>query len=269
MHGGADSLVRQANKPGGGRAQYGETVELEIDSPGGGEFQTRITAPEDRDPAGLDSALAQAVANLGAEDEPVQLWVRAATSADDATAARFGFEPYRDLWQLRCRLPAPGPALDTRPFTPADIDDLVAVNNRAFAWHPEQGGLTAAAVRERMDEPWFDPDGLRLHHDGDRLAGFCWTKVHADASPPLGEIYVIALDPDFHGRGLGAPMTRSGLAWLADRGLRCGMLYVESDNHAANAAYRKIGFVPHHTDRAYRRPAHRPPPGSAAHTGMP
>lgn len=244
-------------------------MELEIDSPGGGEFRTRITAPEDRDPAGLESALARAVAGIGAEDEPVQLWVRAAADADDATAARFGFEPYRDLWQLRCPLPAPGPALDTRPFTPADIDDLVAVNNRAFAWHPEQGGLTADAVREQMGEPWFNPDGLRLHHDGSRLAGFCWTKVHTDASPPLGEIYVIALDPDFHGRGLGAPMTRSGLAWLADRGLRCGMLYVESDNHAANAAYRRIGFVHHHTDRAYRRPDRRPPPGSAAHTGTP
>lgn len=244
-----------------GPARYGETVELEIDSPGGGEFRTRITASEDRS-AGLPDALARAVAGLGDEDYPVQLWIRAATSEDDATAARFGFEPYRDLWQLRCELPAPGPVLDTRAFTPADINDLVAVNNRAFAWHPEQGGLTAADVRERMGEEWFDPDGLRLHHDGGRLAGFCWTKIHSAASGALGEIYVIALDPDFHGRGLGAPMTRSGLAWLSDRGLRSGMLYVESDNHAANAAYERIGFVHHHTDRAYRRPA-RPETGQA------
>ena len=247
---------RTSDKPRADRqARYGEAVELEIDSPTGGEFRTRITAPEDQDPASFQDALARAVADLGNKDHPVQLWVRSASAGDDAIAARFGFEPYRDLWQLRCPLPATGPALDTRPFSPADINDLVVVNNRAFAWHPEQGGLTATDVRERMDEEWFDPDGLRLHHQSDRLAGFCWTKIHADADPPLGEIYVIALDPDFHGRGLGAPMTRAGLAWLTGRGLRCGMLYVESDNHAANAAYRRIGFVHHHTDRAYRRPA--------------
>ena len=69
----------------------------------------------------------------------------------------------------------------------------------------------------------------------------------------MGEIFVIAVDPDFHGRGLGVPMTLAGLEWLADRGLRHGMLYVEADNDAANATYRRIGFTRHRTDRAYRR----------------
>ena len=104
-----------------------------------------------------------------------------------------------------------------------------------------------------MAEPWFDADGFRLHHRDDRLAGFCWTKVHSDHDPPLGEIYVIAVDPDFSGRGLGRPMTLAGLEWLSARGLTAGMLYVESNNHPANAVYRRIGFEHHHTDRAYRR----------------
>ena len=30
------------------------------------------------------------------------------------------------------------------------------------------------------------------------------------------------------------------------------MLYVESDNDPANATYVGLGFVRHHTDRAYR-----------------
>ena len=49
-------------------------------------------------------------------------------------------------------------------------------------------------------------------------------------------------------------MTLAGLEWLSGRGLTAGMLYVESDNHPANAVYRRIGFDHHHTDRAYRRP---------------
>ena len=191
--------------------------------------------------AGLDDAAA------------ARLWIREVGPGDDAAALRFGFEPYRDLWQLRCRLPAEPSALPTRAFTPDDIDEFVSVNNRAFHWHPEQGGLTADEVRERMAEPWFDADGFRLHHRDDRLASFCWTKIHADDDPPLGEIYVIAVAPDFAGRGLGEPTTLAGLEWLSSKGLTAGMLYVESDNHPANAVYRRIGFVHHHTDRAYRR----------------
>ena len=225
-------------------------MELETASPPAEEFGTRVVVPEDHDPAELEAAVATAVAR--GDPGTTQLWIRAVTSTDDKAAARFGFEPYRDLWQLRCSLPASGPVLATRAFTPADIDDLVTVNNRAFAWHPEQGGLTAEAVRDRMDEQWFDAEGLRLHHVNERLVGLCWTKIHTDHDPALGEIYVIAIDPDFHGRGLGAPMTRAGLEWLTGRGLRDGMLYVESDNHAANAIYAKIGFEHHHTDRAYR-----------------
>ncbi|MFQ5558240.1 MAG: mycothiol synthase [Acidimicrobiales bacterium] len=230
-------------------------MSLEIRGPLTGPFRWSIVVPETRT-APLDELLDGAEEPIdGAGD--VQLWIRDARSADDGVARRHGFEPYRDLWQLRCELPVERSSVRTRGFAPADLDALVEVNNRAFHWHPEQGGITADEIRSTMTEPWFDPDGLRLHHVEDRLAGFCWTKVHPDHLPPLGEIYVIAVDPDFHGRGLGVGMTRAGLDWLAARGLDRGMLYVESDNEAANATYDRIGFLHHHTDRAYRRPAGR------------
>ncbi|MCE2511541.1 MAG: mycothiol synthase [Acidimicrobiia bacterium] len=218
--------------------------------PGG---EARIVVHEDRGADGAEAILAEAVAELD-DRTAAQLWIREVAPGDDAAARRFGFEPYRDLWQLRCELPSEPSGLRTRAFRLDDLDEFVSVNNRAFHWHPEQGGLTAAGMRDRMAEPWFDADGFRLHHREGRLAGFCWTKVHADHDPPLGEIYVIAVDPDFAGRGLGGPMTLAGLEWLAARGLTVGMLYVESDNHPANVVYERIGFEHHHTDRAYCRP---------------
>ncbi len=185
--------------------------------------------------------------------ETVHLWLREVDEQRHAIASESGFVAYRDLWQLRCVLPNTPSGIDTRSFADADTDSIVAVNNRAFHWHPEQSGLTAAAVRRTMTEPWFNPEGLRLLDDSEGgLIGFCWTKIHRDTNPELGEIYVIAVDPDCQGRGLGRPMTLAGLDWLAEQGLRVGMLYVESDNHAANATYSSIGFSRRHTDRAYR-----------------
>jgi mycothiol synthase len=120
--------------------------------------------------------------------------------------------------------------------------------------HPEQGGWTVDDVLEREAEPWFDPDGFLLHHDDETgaLAAFVWTKVHDDVSPRLGEIYVIGVDPQFQGRGLGRALTLIGLDWLhRQRAIEHGMLYVDGANAPAIAMYTRLGFVLEHTDRSF------------------
>ena len=136
-----------------------------------------------------------------------------------------------------------------------DEDEWLAVNNRAFAGHPEQGGWTLDTLLQREQAEWFDPEGFLLAFDDDGLAGFCWTKVHP-ADPPkepvaLGEIYVIGADPGRQGIGLGRALTVGGLASLAERGITMGMLYVDGANDAAVGLYRSLGFVTHRVDRAY------------------
>jgi mycothiol synthase len=98
-----------------------------------------------------------------------------------------------------------------------------------------------------VQEPWFDAEGFLLHEIDGTLAGFCWTRVHAETStdPRLGEIFVIAVDPAFHGQGLGRSLTIAGLAFLASKSIEIGMLHVEHDNVAAQSLYRDLGFVEH------------------------
>src|SRR5262249_7105608 len=141
-----------------------------------------------------------------------------------------------------------------RPFEPGRDDaDWLRVNNRAFAGHAEQGGWTDATLRGRMREPWFDPSVFLLAFDGDGLAGSNWLKQHAPqgSEPPLGEIYVIGVDPSTQGTGLGRWLAVQGLQLVHERGAVVGTLFVAADNEGALALYRSLGFVVHRTDRAY------------------
>jgi mycothiol synthase len=198
----------------------------------------------------LDAALGIVAGEGGGH---VHWWVFEPTEIHRELAEQVGLRPGRLLYQMRRPLPV-GLAfhVDTRPFVPGqDEVAWLSVNNRAFADHPEQGGWYLDTLLAREKEPWFDPDGFLLHERDGRLAGFCWTKVHADRTPPLGEIYVIAVDPDFHGLGLGKALTLAGLESLADHGLTVGMLYVDADNETAVGMYLSIGFEPHHADQAF------------------
>ena len=187
----------------------------------------------------------------------IDLWVPYASEAWDRLAMQAGFEPDRDLLQMRASLPLArdpvgGPPANVRAFrVGADEEDWLGVNNRAFTGHAEQGAWTLEDLRAREAEPWFDPEGFLLHERDGQLAASCWTKIHHTPEEPLGEIYVISVNPDFQGLGLGRALTLAGLHHLADRGVRTAMLYVAADNPAALAIYRSLGFEVHHVDRAY------------------
>jgi len=143
-----------------------------------------------------------------------------------------------------------------------DEDEFLRVNASAFAWHPEQGRLDAAALAGEQSQDWFDPSGFFLAFDGnDRLLGFHWTKVHPPAptreapagAQPIGEVYVLGVDPAAGVPGLGSALTRVGLEHLAAQGLSTVILYVEGDNDRALGLYRKFGFSVAGSDVVYAR----------------
>jgi mycothiol synthase len=214
------------------------------------------------------------------------VWAHGDHPAARALAQSHGLVAIRELLQLRAALEVPGaadaeagpkaeadttratrdadstpvtadadggaPALVLTPFrTGVDEDAWVALNARAFAYHPEQGGVTRVDLDELLREDWFDADDFLLLWDGGSLVGYCWLKVERGT----GEFYVVGVDPDRQGSGFGRRLTEAGLRRLRERGIRSAHLYVEADNVPAVKLYRSLGFTDDSIDIQYRAPA--------------
>ena len=125
-----------------------------------------------------------------------------------------------------------------------DKDEWLALNNKIFTHHPDQGNWDMKDLENRMTEPWFDAEGFFLAIEAKKIVGFCWTKIHHDFTnqDPVGEIYVLGVDPDAHGKGLGRALTLAGMHYLVSKGLKQSMLYVDADNEAGKALYASLGF---------------------------
>lgn len=209
----------------------------------------------DPSPDALEAALRRLIEEAREEHATrVDWWVDPADDTTDAIAEALGLARDRALLQLRRPLPIEGltSTLETRAFRIGEDEDAwLEVNNAAFAWHEDQSDWTIDDLRQRMGEDWFDPEGFRIHERSGRIAGFCWTKVHAEHDPPLGEIFVIGAHPDFQGQGLGVGLTLAGLDHLTRAGIRVVMLYVETDNVAGLKLYDKLGFEVHQRNQRY------------------
>jgi mycothiol synthase len=207
-----------------------------------------------------------------ASGRPLRLWAHGDLPAASRLAAAAGFERVRALWQMRrslqARLGRPQLADDItiRTFVVGqDEDEWTRLNSRAFVRHPEQGAWTREDLDLREREPWFDPDGFFLAERGGKLIGFHWTKIHGlgDAAPddgpaahahePIGEVYVVGVDPDARGLGLGRALTLVGLRYLRSLGLFQVMLYVDESNTPAIGLYESLGFTHWDTDVMFAR----------------
>ena len=132
-----------------------------------------------------------------------------------------------------------------RTFNPSEDKDLwLALNNKIFTNHPDQGNWALADLENRMAETWFDAEGFFLAVKGNEIVGFVWTKIHQDLvnQDPVGELYVVGVDPDHAHQGIGRAVSVTAINYLITKGLKRSMLYVDADNEKGLGLYTSLGF---------------------------
>jgi mycothiol synthase len=226
-----------------------------------------VVHPEHRK-SGIGQSLLKALQS--AAGTTLRLWSHGDLAGAKNIAERSGFTRARTVIQMRRSLNDPIPELSKdiqiRNFLPGiDNEEWIALNNRAFAHHPEQGNWNARDLDIRTKEEWFDPQGFLIAEMQQKMTGFCWTKIHgghthkhSHSEPehdhdPIGEIYIMGVDPAQVGKGIGKAVTVAGLRHMRYQGIFSAMLYVDADNVAAIKLYQSLGFTEWGRDVLYRK----------------
>ena len=148
-------------------------------------------------------------------------------------------------------------SIEIRDYRPADEEPVVALSLRA--WAPVFASLAAALGREvftRLHPDWRQDQEKAVREtladpamriwvatDGPRTAGFAAARLHQDQL--LGEIYMLAVDPDHQRQGAGMALTETATGWLRESGMRVAMIDTGGDpGHApTRRVYERAGYT--------------------------
>jgi ribosomal protein S18 acetylase RimI-like enzyme len=146
--------------------------------------------------------------------------------------------------------------MQIKPYDPSHVEAIVRLSLRA--WSPVFDSLKATLAPEVWQT--FYPDGwppsqeksvreacantemkLWVAVEAGSVAGFVAVRFHESK---LGEIYMIAVDPDFQRRGIAMAMTDFAVERMKEAGMEIAMVETGGDpGHApARAAYEKAKF---------------------------
>lgn len=143
------------------------------------------------------------------------------------------------------------------PYDSHQLDAVIHLSLRA--WAPVFDSIQKVMDLDIYRE--FYPDGWRVSQqkavedvcgaedtniwvaiNTDSVLGFIAIKLDSDNS--MGEIYMIAVDPDFQGQGIGTALMKFVLDWMKDVGMSIAMVETggDSGHTPARCTYEKLGF---------------------------
>ena len=166
--------------------------------------------------------------------------------------SRLDFKPVRSFLQLRldvaqgCRPDVNTTLLEYHHLQRGEEDKLAEIQNRSFAGTWGYKFNTVEEIIYYTNVGDCSPEDVILAFDGDKVIGYCWTRMTCEAEAATeerkGRIFMLGVEPDFRGRGAGRGLLSAGLSYLENKGVRVVELTVDSENEAACALYRFIGF---------------------------
>jgi len=143
------------------------------------------------------------------------------------------------------------------PYNPEQLDAVVRLSLRA--WTPVfdsiQNAMDADVYREFYPDHWrvsqqkavedvctAEETNVWVAIDAGCTVGFIAVKLDSESS--MGEIYMVAVDPDFQGHGIGSALIEFALDWMKDAGMSIAMVETGGDpgHAAARRTYEKVGF---------------------------
>jgi len=208
---------------------------------------------------GLLAAATERVRNLGVGTAHISI-PEGSTVAREALS-RLGFSYIRRRLVLELdmnRVSSQGAAGGSpvcRHLEVGEEDKLTLIQNRAFAGSWGYNPNTVETIAHRINLGTCSPGDVILACGGDEVVGYCWTEVIGEGAGGRGKgrIYMIGVDPDHRGRGVGEKVLRAGLAYLKGKGVTVTELNVDGENEAALALYRSFGFEIRESDLWYEK----------------
>ena len=165
--------------------------------------------------------------------------------------SRLGFRPVRRFSQLRLdmaevRRQDADQEIECCQLQYGEEDRLAQIQNRSFAGTWGYNPNTVEQITYWTNSSHHSPEDVLLIYDRDRAISYCWTELACESEVAAGErrgqIFMLGVDPDYRGRGLGKKALLAGLSYLKAKGVQVAELTVDSENKAACALYHSLGF---------------------------
>ena len=132
--------------------------------------------------------------------------------------------------------------MQIEPYDPRHLDAVIRLSLRA--WTPVfdsiQHAMNADVYQVFYPNHWrvsqqkavedvcaAEDTNVWVAIDTGSTLGFVAVKLHSEDS--MGEIYMVAVDPDFQGRGIGSDLIEFALAWMKDAGMSIAMVETGGD----------------------------------------
>jgi len=134
--------------------------------------------------------------------------------------------------------------LSCRHFQRGEEDKLTQIQNCSFTGTWGFNPNTVEEVSYYANLSRCSPEDVVFACDGDKVIGYCWTRTiyKAGVNEGKGQIFMLGVDPDYRGRGVGKAVLFAGLLYLKGKGFQVAELTVDSENPAAYTLYRSVGF---------------------------